>query len=296
MDVVSWFTEPLQYGFMLRAILSTVIAAVSCGLLSCWLVQIGWSLMGDAVSHAVLPGVVLAYLIGWPFAVGAFVFGVGAVALIGGIQSTTRIRADAAIGVVFTSLFALGIVLVSVTPSQIDLSHILFGNVLGVSPGDLAQVAAIGFIVCAVLLVKRRDFTLFAFDPMHAHAIGLNTRALRTVLLGMLALTVVVTLQSVGIVLVVAMLIIPGATAYLVAASMGRMLVVATAATTAAALVGTYVSFYADWSTGGSVVLAQATLFALAYLFGPAGGVIPRRMRARRAGQAPAVAGSSRAV
>lgn len=280
-DVLAWITDPLQYGFMARALASTLIAAVTCGLLSCWLVQIGWSLMGDAVSHSVLPGVVLAYAIGWPFAVGAFLFGVGAVALIGGIQSNTKIKADAAIGVVFTSLFALGIVLISVTPSQIDLAHILFGNVLGVGPDDLIQVAVIGFFTCSVLLVKRRDFTLFAFDPMHAHAIGINTRLLRVMLLGLLALTVVVTLQAVGIVLVVAMLIIPGATAYLVARSMGGMLAVATAATCTAALAGVYVSFYADWSTGGSVVLAQAVLFCLAFLFGPRGGVITARLRTR---------------
>lgn len=280
--VVTWITDPLQYGFMARALASTLIAAVTCGLLSCWLVQIGWSLMGDAVSHSVLPGVVLAYAIGWPFAVGAFIFGVGAVALIGGIQSNTKIKADAAIGVVFTSLFALGIVLISVTPSQIDLAHILFGNVLGVGPEDLLQVAVIGFFACTVLLVKRRDFTLFAFDPLHAHAIGLNTRVIRMMLLGLLALTVVVTLQAVGIVLVVAMLIIPGATAYLVARSMGGMLAVATAATCIAALTGVYVSFYADWSTGGSVVLAQAVLFCLAFLFGPRGGVVTTRLRARR--------------
>lgn len=280
--ILTWLTDPLQYGFMARALASTLIAAVTCGLLSCWLVQIGWSLMGDAVSHSVLPGVVLAYAIGWPFAVGAFIFGVGAVALIGGIQSNTKIKADAAIGVVFTSLFALGIVLISVTPSQIDLAHILFGNVLGVGPEDLLQVAMIGFFTCTVLVVKRRDFTLFAFDPLHAHAIGLNTRLIRMMLLGLLALTVVVTLQAVGIVLVVAMLIIPGATAYLVARSMGGMLVVATVATCIAALAGVYVSFYADWSTGGSVVLAQAALFCLAFLFGQRGGVVTTRLLARR--------------
>ena len=279
--VVSWLADPLQYGFMTRALASTLIAAVTCGLLSCWLVQIGWSLMGDAVSHSVLPGVVLAYAIGWPFAVGAFIFGIGAVALIGGIQSRTNIKADAAIGVVFTSLFALGIVLISITPSQIDLAHILFGNVLGVSPADLLQVAVIGFVTCTILLVKRRDFTLFAFDPLHAHGIGLNTRLIRMMLLGLLALTVVVTLQAVGIVLVVAMLIIPGATAYLVARSMGGMLIVATVATCIAAVVGVYVSFYADWSTGGSVVLTQAALFALAFLFGPRGGVVSKRLRVR---------------
>ena len=282
--MIEWLMEPLQYAFMTRALLTTLIASVTCALLSCWLVQIGWSLMGDAVSHSVLPGVVLAYILGWPFAIGAFIFGVGAVALIGGIQSTTKIKSDAAIGVVFTSLFALGVVLISVTPSQTDLSHILFGNVLGVSVADLWQVFVIGLLSCIILIVKRRDFTLIAFDPTHAHALGINVRFLKALLLGLLALTVVITLQAVGIILVVAMLIIPGATAYLLTASMGRMLVLAVIATSVAALVGVYVSFYADISTGGSVVLAQAVLFAAAYLFGPRGGVIPRVYRRRRAG------------
>jgi manganese transport system permease protein len=292
--MIDWLLEPLQYGFMTRALLTTLVASVTCALLSCWLVQIGWSLMGDAVSHSVLPGVVIAYILGWPFAVGAFIFGIGAVALIGGIQSTTKIKSDAAIGVVFTSLFALGVVLISVTPSQTDLSHILFGNVLGVSVDDLWQVFIIGLLTCVILVVKRRDFTLLAFDPTHAHAIGINVRVLRALLLGLLALTVVITLQAVGIILVVAMLIIPGATAYLLTPSMGRMLVLAVVATTVAALAGVYVSYYADVSTGGAVVLAQAVLFVAAYLFGARGGVLPRLARRRRSARprgaaAPAV-------
>ena len=154
---------------------------------------------------------------------------------------------------------------------------------LGVSVGDLWQVIVIGSLTCLVLVVKRRDFTLLAFDPTHAHAIGINVRLLRALLLGLLALTVVITLQAVGIILVVAMLIIPGTTAYLLTGSMGRMLLLAVIATSVASLAGVYVSFYADLSTGGAVVLAQAVLFLLAYLFGPRGGVLPRRARRLRA-------------
>lgn len=260
-----------------------MIASITCALLSCWLVQLGWSLMGDAVSHAVLPGVVISYILGWPFAIGAFIFGAGAVALIGGVRSTTRIKPDAAIGVVFTALFALGLVLVSVTPSHIDLNHILFGSVLGVTDADIWQVAVIGALVTAVLLVKRRDLTLFAFDPGHAEAIGISTRRLSALLLGLLSLTVVVALQAVGIVLVVAMLITPGATAFLLTRSFGRMLGLAAAVTGAASVVGVYASIYLDISTGGAVVLAQALAFALAYLFGPRGGVVTRALRSRRA-------------
>ena len=283
MNPIDWVLEPLQYAFMYRALIVTAVAAVTCAILSCWLVQIGWSLMGDAVSHAVLPGVALSYILGIPFAVGAFVFGAGAVALIGGVRATTKIKSDAAIGVVFTSLFAVGLVLISVTPSQTDLSHILFGNVLGVSDAEIAQVLVIGAVACTILLVKRRDLTLFAFDRSHANAIGINTRWLSVLLLGLLALTVVVALQAVGIILVVAMLITPGATAYLLTKRFDRMLALAVLVTFVASLTGAYASFYLDISTGGSVVLAQSAAFVLAYLFGGRGGIVAGRVQNARA-------------
>jgi manganese transport system permease protein len=283
MTPVEWLVQPLQYAFMARALVVTLVAAVTCSILSCWLVQIGWSLMGDAVSHAVLPGVALSYILGLPFAVGAFIFGAGAVALIGGVRATTKIKSDAAIGVVFTALFALGLVLVSITPSQTDLTHILFGNVLGVSDSEIAQVLVIGALATAVLLFKRRDLTLFAFDRSHANAIGINTRWLSVLLLGLLALTVVVALQAVGIILVVAMLITPGATAYLLTKRFDRMIALAVLVTTVASLGGAYASFYLDVSTGGAVVLAQSAAFALAYLFGSRGGVVTTRVRVARA-------------
>jgi manganese transport system permease protein len=281
--MIDWILEPLQYGFMTRALLVTVVAAVTCALLSCWLVQIGWSLMGDAVSHAVLPGVAISYLLGWPFAVGAFIFGAGAVALIGGVRATTKIKSDAAIGVVFTALFALGLVIISAVPSQVDLGHILFGNVLGVTDSDIAQVVVIGVVVVAVLVLKRRDFTLFAFDPSHANAIGISTKKLSVLMLGLLAMTVVVALQAVGIVLVVAMLITPGATAYLLTKRFDRMLLLSVVVTAVASVVGVYASYYLDVSTGGAVVLAQAIAFGLAYLFGARGGVVTALVRDRRA-------------
>jgi manganese transport system permease protein len=289
MTPVEWLFEPLQYAFMSRALVVTLVAAVTCAILSCWLVQIGWSLMGDAVSHAVLPGVALSYILGLPFAVGAFLFGAGAVALIGGVRATTKIKSDAAIGVVFTALFAMGLVLISITPSQTDLSHILFGNVLGVSDSEIAQVLVIGVLASAVLLLKRRDLTLFAFDRSHANAIGINTRWLSVLLLGLLALTVVVALQAVGIILVVAMLITPGATAYLLTKRFDRMIALAVLVTAVASLAGAYASFYLDVSTGGAVVLAQSAAFALAYLFGARGGVVTSRLRVARARRLEAV-------
>ena len=290
MNIVEFLLEPMQLEFMVRATLTTVVASVVCATLSCWLVLIGWSLMGDAVSHAVLPGVVLAYIVGAPFALGAVLFGVLAVALIGVVRDTSRIKEDAAIGVVFTTLFALGLVLVSVTPSQVDLNHIIFGNLLGVSRADLTQVLILGGLVLAVLLLKRRDFTLYAFDATHAHAIGLNPRLLGATLLGLLALTAVVALQAVGVVLVVALLIIPGATAYLLTDRFGRMLLIAPGVAALCGLIGIYTSYYLDAASGPMVVLANGVAFTLAYLFSPGQGVVTtrvlRKLRRMSAGSA----------
>lgn len=285
MDLLTWLIEPLEYGFLTRALLVTVAAAVVSSVLSCWLILMGWSLMGDAVSHAVLPGVALAYIVGVPFSVGAFIFGAGAVALIGLVRSTTKLKSDTVIGVVFTALFALGLAIISRTPSQTDLSHILFGNVLGVSAGELWQVLILGTITLSVLLFKRRDLTLFAFDRIHAHAIGLNTRWLSAMLLGLLALTVVVGLQAVGIVLVVAMLITPGATAFLLTRRFDRMLLLSASITAVSSVVGIYVSYYLDISTGASVVLAQSLAFLAVYLFARPAGVIWQWRSRRKAAQ-----------
>lgn len=282
MNLIDFFLDPLSYDFMVRALATTLIASIVCAVLSCWLVLIGWSLMGDAVSHAVLPGVVLAYIVGAPFALGAVIFGFLAVALIGAVRDTSRVKEDAAIGIVFTTLFALGLVLISVTPSQTDLNHIIFGNLLGVSWADLTQVIILGAITFTILVTKRRDFTLYAFDPTHAHAIGLNPKILGAALLGLLALTAVVALQAVGVILVVAMLIIPGATAYLLTDRFGRMLVIAPAISAACAVIGLYLSYYLDTASGGMVVLAQGAVFALVYLFSPRHGLIGTRVMSTR--------------
>lgn len=282
MSVWDALLEPLAYDFMVRALLATVVAALVCGLLSCWLVLIGWSLMGDAVSHAVLPGVVIAYAVGAPFAIGALVFGGLAVALIGGIRDFSRVKEDAAIGIVFTTLFALGLVLISVTPSDTDLGHIVFGSVLGVSTADFWQLIVLAAAVFAVAVLKRRDLTLFAFDPGHARSIGLNPRLLSALLLGLLACTAVVALQIVGVVLVVAMLIIPGATAHLLTDRFGRMLVIAPVMAAVCSAVGIYLSFWLDLASGGTVVLVQGVVFSIVFLLSPRHGVLGRIRAARR--------------
>lgn len=282
MNLFELLAEPLGYTFMVRALAVTVIAAILCAVLSCWLVLIGWSLMGDAVSHAVLPGVVLAYIVGAPFALGALVFGFLAVALIGGVRDTSRLKEDAAIGIVFTTLFSFGLVLISVTPSHLDLNHIIFGNLLGVSATDLWQVIILGAVTFLILILKRKDFTLYAFDSTHAHALGMNPRMIGAVLLGLLAMTSVVALQAVGVILVVAMLIIPGASAYLLTNSFGKMLVISPALAALAGIIGVYVSYYLDASTGGMVVLSQGAIFVLIYLFSPRQGLVAHRFAVRR--------------
>lgn len=282
MSLLDLILEPLAYDFMVRAIATTVVAAVVCAVLSCWLVLIGWSLMGDAVSHSVLPGVVIAYAIGAPFAAGALVFGVLAVALIGVIRATSRVKEDAAMGIVFTTLFALGVVLISVMPSQTDLMHIIFGNILGISPSEMLQIVVLAAVALTILLAKRRDFTLFAFDPSHAHAIGLSPRFLGGLLLGTLALTAVVALQVVGVVLVIALLIIPGATAYLLTDRFSTMLVIAPIMSALSSVVGIYLSYWLDASSGGLVVVVQGVVFGLVYLLSPRHGLVGKRLQARR--------------
>lgn len=282
MNLIELLLEPLSYDFMVRALLTAVTAAALCAVLSCWLVLIGWSLMGDAVSHAVLPGVVLAYIFSVPFAVGALFFGFLAVGLIGAVRETSRIKEDAAIGIVFTTLFALGLVLISITPSNTDLTHIIFGNLLGVSSSELTQILVLAAVAMGALLFKRRDFTLYAFDPTHAHAIGLSPRILGAALLALLALTSVVALQAVGVILVVAMLIIPGATAYLLTDKHSRMLLIAPLISVSCAIAGLYLSYYLDTAAGGMIVLAQGGIFTLVYLFAPRQGLIGSRLRAAR--------------
>jgi len=230
--------------------------------------------------------VVLGYVIGVPLAAGAFVFGLGAVGLIGGLNRTSRVKEDAAMGIVFTGLFALGLVLVSAIPSQIDLFHILFGNVLGVSDSDIIQVVVIGTLTLAVLLYFRRSIVLFAFDPTHAHAIGIAPRWLEALLLGSMALTVVIALQAVGIVLVVAMLITPGAIGYLLTDRFDRMLLYAGIASVGSCVAGTYISYYADISTGGSIVLVLTLTFVVVYLLAPRHGLLAQRSAATVSGGA----------
>ncbi|MEB3292266.1 MAG: metal ABC transporter permease [Synechococcales bacterium] len=262
---------------MVKAILMSVIVGIVCSVLSCYMTLKGWALMGDAVSHSVLPGVVLAYLLKLPLALGAFVFGVGSVLAIGYIQAQTRIKEDTVIGLVFTGFFALGLVLVSKIRSSLDLTHILFGNVLGIALPDMIQTIAISLISLIALLLLQKDLLLFCFDPTHARSIGLNTTALHYTLLTILSLTAVAGLQTVGILLVVAMLVTPGATAYLLTDRFDRMMGIAIASGLLSSIGGTYISYYLDGATGGCIVVLQTVLFLLAMIFAPKHGILSRR-------------------
>ena len=269
--------EPLQHAFMVRALLISATVGGVCGLLSCYMTLKGWALMGDAVSHSVLPGVILAYALGLPFSVGAFVFGVGSVAAIGFVKQKSRIKEDTVIGLVFTGFFALGLVLVSKTRSNIDLTHILFGNVLGISLADIQQTILISVLVTAVLLLFRRDLLLFCFDPTHARSIGINTGVLHYLLLSVLSLAAVAGLQTVGIILVVAMLVTPGATAYLLTDRFDRMSWLAIGSSVLSSILGVYTSYWTDSSTAGCIVLVQTGLFVIAFLFAPKHGILRYR-------------------
>lgn len=279
--------EPLTYGFMQRGLLVTLLAALVCALLSCWLVLMGWSLMGDGISHAVLPGVALAYIVGFPFALGAIASALIAVGLISSVSSRGRVREDASIGIVFTTMFAFGLVLLSAFPSQVDLHSVILGNVLGVSWPDVTQIALLALFVVALLLVKRRDLVLYAFDPGYTHAIGLNTRLLSGMLLVSLALTSVMALQIVGVVLVVALLVIPGSTARMLTDRFNHMLIISVAVSLTAALLGFLISYLFDVSTGGTVVLILGLIFMLAHLFAPRHGLLATRRAQRLAQQQP---------
>jgi manganese transport system permease protein len=217
---------------------------------------------------------VVAYALGLPFSLGAFVFGVGSVAAIGFVKQKSRIKEDTVIGLVFTGFFALGLVLVSKVRSNIDLTHILFGNVLGISSSDLQQTLLITALVVVLLLVFRRDLLLFCFDPTHARSIGINTGLLHYLLLSVLSLTAVAGLQTVGVILVVAMLVTPGATAYLLTDRFDRMTVLAVASSVLSSVIGVYVSYWSDSSTAGCIVLVQTGLFLLAFLLAPRYGIL----------------------
>ena len=272
------FFEPLQYAFMRDALLVGTLVAAMCAVLSCFLILKGWSLMGDAISHAVLPGIVLAYIAGLPLAIGAFAAGLSCAVATGFIKQHSRVKEDTVMGVVFTGLFAFGLVLFSRTASDMHLDHILVGNILGITRQQVWDTLGLGGAVLGVTLALRRDLLLVCFDPGQARVMALPERFLNYLLLGLLSLAIVVSLQSVGIILVVAMLVTPGSIAHLWVDRFDRMLAVAAASAVSSTWVGIFISYHIDGSPGACIVLVQALLFLGSLLFAPKYGIIRRRV------------------
>jgi len=271
-SLITLITEPLSHDFMQRALIMSILIACVCSIFSCFLILKGWSLMGDAVSHAVLPGLAIAYMIGIPLTVGAFIAGVLCALSTGYLKQNSRVKEDAVMGIVFSGMFAFGLVLLSKIQTDIHLLHVLFGNVLGISKADLIEAGSIAAICSAIMLIKRKDLTLYCFDPAHAGVIGLPVRMLHFGLLILLSLTIVSSLKAAGIILVIAMLIAPGAIGFLMTHSFDKMLIIALSASILSCIVGTIISFHIDAATAPLIVVIQAGLFMLALLFGKAKG------------------------
>lgn len=257
---------PFQLSFMVQAMVIAVLVAVPTALLSCFLVLKGWSLMGDAISHAVLPGVVLAYMVGLPIGIGAFIAGMVCALSVGFLKEHSRIKEDTVMGVVFAGLFGLGIVLYTAITTDVHLDHILFGNMLGVNGADILLAVVIALAVVLVIGAKWRDLMLFIFDAQQAGAIGLNTRLLHYGLLAMISLTIVGALQAVGMILVIALLIAPGAIAFLITRRFGVMLLVAMGVSVGCSLLGVYLSFFLDSAPAPTIVLLMSACFILAFI------------------------------
>jgi manganese/iron transport system permease protein len=259
---------------MQRALLAAILIGAVCAVLSCYLVLKGWSLMGDAISHAVLPGIVIAYVIGLPLAFGAFLAGLVCALATGYLKENSRVKEDTVMGIVFSGMFGLGLVLFTKVETEQHLNHILFGNMLGITARDLIEVAIIAGGTLLIVLARRRDLLLYCFDPQHARAIGLPLTLIHYALLVLLALTIVASLKAVGIILVVAMLVAPGAIAYLLSNRFDHMLMIAAASAIGSSVAGTLLSFHIDGATGPCIVLVQAFIFLMAFFFAPKRGVL----------------------
>lgn len=257
---------PFQFGFMQQAFVIAMLVAAPMALLSCFLVLKGWSLMGDAISHAVLPGVVLAYIAGLPLAIGAFAAGMTCALATGFLKENSRVREDTVMGIVFSGMFGLGLVLYTKIQTEVHLDHILFGDMLGVSWGDVLESGVIAAFVLGTIGIFRRDLLLHAFDPQHAQAIGLPVRLLHYGLLSILSLTIVGALKAVGIILAIAMLIAPGAIAYLLTTRFERMMLMSIAIAVASSFLGVYLSFFIDSAPAPTIVLVMSTAFVAAFI------------------------------
>ena len=279
MNPVAFLVDPFSYGFMQRGLAATLLIGVVCAVMGTFVVLKGLAFIGDAVSHAAFPGLVIAYILGLPLYLGGAVAAVGTALAIGLVSRRGRLRFDTSVGVLFAGTFAFGVLLFSTINGYVgDLLGYLLGNVLGISIGDLVQVAVLGAIVLAIVLVTRKELLYATFDPLGAAASGLPVAGLEYLLLGLLGVTIVVSIQAVGVILVVAMLVTPAATAQLLLVRFERLMLLASVLAMVAAVAGLYVSFYLNVASGASIVLVETLFFVIALLFGPRSGLLSSRL------------------
>lgn len=296
MNLYDLFIAPMQYPFMLRALITSVVVGVTCGIMGSYMLVKRWSLMGDAISHAVLPGVAIAYLLGWPFFLGSLVTGLLTAIGIGFVERNSRIKSDAAMGILFIAAFALGLALLSRMRSSVDLYHILFGNILAVSPADLWLTSLSGLAVVLAVALLWKELHIWSFDVLTAQVAGIPVRALHYLTMFLLSVTIVASLQAVGIVLVIAMLITPVATAYLLTQRFVHMMLLGSGLGAAAGVMGLYLSFHLNIASGATMVLVSTLLFLLALVFSPSQGVLWRILARHRAARAIAADDSLKAI
>ncbi|HDU5462059.1 TPA: iron/manganese ABC transporter permease subunit SitC [Klebsiella quasipneumoniae subsp. similipneumoniae] len=280
---MSWLLEPFGYHYMLNAMWVSALVGGVCAFLSCYLMLKGWSLIGDALSHSIVPGVAGAYMLGLPFALGAFLSGGLAAGSMLFLQQRSRLKEDAIIGLIFSSFFGIGLFMVSLNPTSVNIQTIILGNILAIAPEDIIQLAAIGFISMAILLLKWKDLMVTFFDENHARSIGLNTRSLKLLFFTLLAACTVAALQTVGAFLVICLVVTPGATAWLLTDRFPRLLAIAVAIGSLTSFFGAWLSYYLDGATGGIIVVAQTLLFLITFIFAPKHGLLANRRRAREA-------------
>ncbi|MGB2895869.1 MAG: metal ABC transporter permease [Anaerolineales bacterium] len=282
-DLLSFLVEPFQYSFMLRGLWASLIVGVVCPILGSYVVLRGMAFFGDALAHIILPGVVISFLLGWPYAVGALIFGVLAALLIGFISRRTDIKDDTAIGVVFAGAFALGVALISLQRSYaVDLTHILFGDLLGVSNSDLMLMGILGLLVLLTVFAFYKEFLVLSFDPTLAKTLRLPVTFLQNLLLVLLAVVIVISLQAVGVALVLAMLVTPASSAYLLTKRLPNMMLLGALIGAVSSVLGLYLSFYINVSSGASIVLVATAIFALIFVFAPRRGALWSWLNTRR--------------
>ncbi len=275
--------EPFSYGYMVNAMWVSALVGGVCAFLSSYLMLKGWSLIGDALSHSIVPGVAGAYMLGLPFAFGAFISGGLAAAAMLFLNQRTKLKEDAIIGLIFTSFFGLGLFMISLSPASVNIQTIVLGNILAVTPEDTLQLVIIGGVSLAILLVKWRDLMVAFFDENHARSIGLNPDRLKVLFFTLLSASTVAALQTVGAFLVIAMVVTPGATAYLLTDRFPRLICISVAIGTITSFVGAYASYFLDGATGGIIVVLQTAIFLLAFVFAPKHGILAAKRRARLA-------------